>query len=80
MASNRSHKPTLEKCLFSIQNSRGVSENLLVLGRKDFTELVLDVALPGTWMIVEALNVRQGKGSACQCADSPHMCGLETCP
>lgn len=42
-------KPTLEKCLFSIHNSRGVSENLLVFGRKDFTELVLvvDVVLPG---------------------------------
>lgn len=40
-------KPTLEKCLFSIYNSRGVSENLLIFGRNNFTELVLDVVLPG---------------------------------
>jgi len=39
-------KPTLEKCLFSIYSSRGVSENLLVFGRTGFTKLVLDVVLP----------------------------------
>lgn len=45
-------KPTLEKCLFSIYNSRGVSENLLVFGRTSFPELVLGVVLPGIRMIV----------------------------
>lgn len=40
-------KPTLEKFLFSIPNSRDISENLLAFGRKDFTELMLSVVLPG---------------------------------
>lgn len=40
-------KPSLEESLFSIHNSRGVSENLLAFGRKDFTEVMLNAVLPG---------------------------------
>lgn len=45
-------KPTLEESLSSIHNSRGLSENLLAFGRKDFTELMLNVVLPGIGMVV----------------------------
>lgn len=45
-------KPTLEESLSSIHNSRGLSENFLAFGRKDFTELMLNVVLPGIGMVV----------------------------
>lgn len=40
-------KLTLEESLFFIHNSRSVSESLLAFGRKDFTELMPNVVLPG---------------------------------